>query len=109
MTEVGHAAAALADPVRAPFVALIPLLPLAGAIVLGLFGERLQASRGKGLVGALGVSTVAASFVLSLLAGALSLGCGSEPQGSTGGGTDHVDGQVTWNQDVAPIVTSVRP
>jgi len=47
----------------------------------------------------------AASFVLSLLAGALSLGCGSEPQGKTGGGTDHVDGQVTWNQDVAPIVT----
>src|SRR5262249_53552094 len=68
MTEVGHAAAALVEPVSASFVALIPLLPLAGAIVLGLFGERLQAARGKGMVGAFGVATVATSFVLSLRA-----------------------------------------
>jgi NADH-quinone oxidoreductase subunit L len=52
----------------APFVALIPLLPLAGALVLGLAGERLQARMGKRVVGRIAVATVAASFVLSLVA-----------------------------------------
>jgi NADH-quinone oxidoreductase subunit L len=63
-----HATAAAAEPVRAMWVALIPLLPLAGAILLGLRGERLQKTRGKGFVGAIAVGTVAVSFVLSLVA-----------------------------------------
>ena len=67
MTPAGHAAT-LADPVSAPFVALIPLLPLAGAILLGLAGERLQQRRGKGIVGAIAVATVGVSFLLSVLA-----------------------------------------
>jgi NADH-quinone oxidoreductase subunit L len=66
MTE-SHAIAA-AVPVSAPFVALIPLLPLAGAVLLGLAGERLQARRGKGVVGTIAVGTVTASFVLSVVA-----------------------------------------
>src|SRR5262249_53910033 len=50
------------------WVALIPLLPLAGAAVLGLFGEALQTRVGKKVVGAIAVGTVAFSFLLSLLA-----------------------------------------
>ena len=46
----------------------------------------------------------AASFAVALLASGASLGCGSDPNGGTSTGTDHVDGQVTWNQDIAPIV-----
>ncbi|HXJ37121.1 MAG TPA: NADH-quinone oxidoreductase subunit L [Candidatus Eisenbacteria bacterium] len=53
---------------QAPYVALIPLLPLAGAIVLGFFGERMQARLGKQAIGTLAVATVTASFVLSLVA-----------------------------------------
>ncbi len=53
---------------QTPYVALIPLLPLAGAIVLGFFGERMQARLGKHAVGTLAVATVTASFVLSLIA-----------------------------------------
>jgi NADH-quinone oxidoreductase subunit L len=64
MTEA-HAIAA-AEPVSAPFVALIPLLPLAGAALLGLRGERLQQLRGRSLVGAIAVGTVTASFLLSV-------------------------------------------
>ena len=62
-----HAIAAV-EPVAAPFVALIPLLPLVGAILLGLRGEQLQRRMGKGVVGTIAVSTVAASFVLALVA-----------------------------------------
>jgi NADH-quinone oxidoreductase subunit L len=62
-----HAIGSVAEAVSAPFVGLIPLLPLAGAVVLGFFGEALQ-RRGKGLVGAIAVGTVTASFVLSLVA-----------------------------------------
>ena len=62
-----HAIAAV-EPVAAPFVALIPLLPLAGAVVLGLWGESLQRRMGKGVVGTLAVSTVTASFLLSVVA-----------------------------------------
>jgi hypothetical protein len=47
----------------------------------------------------------AAPFVVALLAGAGSIGCGADPNGGGSTNTDHVDGQVTWNQDVAPFVT----
>jgi hypothetical protein len=49
-----HAAA----PVAAPFLALIPLLPLAGAVVLGLAGAWLQKRLGKGPVGWIACATV---------------------------------------------------
>jgi NADH-quinone oxidoreductase subunit L len=81
MTDA-HAIAAV-EPVAAPFVALIPLLPLAGAIVLGFFGERLQRDRGKSFVGMLGVATVTASFVLALVAFFRLLGM--EPEARAGG------------------------
>jgi NADH-quinone oxidoreductase subunit L len=80
MSPVEHAAA-LAEPVSAPFVALIPLLPLAGAIVLGLAGERLQARRGKGFVGALAVGTVSVSFLLSVVAFVRLLGMDAHARG----------------------------
>jgi NADH-quinone oxidoreductase subunit L len=57
-----------AAPTAAGYVALIPLLPLAGAAVLGLGGAALQRRLGKGAVGALACATVAASFVLSCAA-----------------------------------------
>src|SRR5262249_46651004 len=52
----------------APYVALIPLLPLAGATVLGLAGPSLQRRLGKTPVGWLACGTVAASFVLAVAA-----------------------------------------
>jgi len=52
----------------APYVALIPLLPLAGATVLGLAGAPLQRRVGKTLLGWLACGTVAASFVLAVAA-----------------------------------------
>jgi NADH-quinone oxidoreductase subunit L len=52
----------------AGYVALIPLLPLAGAVVLGLGGAALQRRHGKQVVGWIACGTVAASFVLSLAA-----------------------------------------
>jgi NADH-quinone oxidoreductase subunit L len=58
-----HAAA----PVAAPFLALIPLLPLAGAVVLGLAGAWLQKRLGKGPVGWIACATVGLSFLLSLV------------------------------------------
>ena len=58
---------AAAAPIAALYLALIPLLPLAGAVVLGLGGAALQRRFGKGLVGWLACATVGASFVLSLL------------------------------------------
>lgn len=44
------------------FVALIPLLPLIGFLILGLFGKKLS----KSLVGLIGCGTVLISFVISL-------------------------------------------
>jgi NADH-quinone oxidoreductase subunit L len=58
----------MSEPTAAGYVALIPLLPLAGAVILGLFGAPLQRRLGKGPVGWLAVATVAGSFVLSVLA-----------------------------------------
>ncbi|HSV05922.1 MAG TPA: NADH-quinone oxidoreductase subunit L [Candidatus Binatus sp.] len=52
----------------APYVALIPLLPLAGAAILGLAGAPLQRRMGKPLLGWLACGTVAASFVLAVAA-----------------------------------------
>jgi NADH-quinone oxidoreductase subunit L len=69
-----HATTTVAQVVSAPFVALIPLLPLAGATLLGLYGETLQQRRGKPFVGALAVGTVTLSFILSLVAFARLLG-----------------------------------
>ena len=59
--------AAAAAPIAAPYLALIPLLPLAGAVTLALGGAALQRRFGKALVGRLACGTVAASFVLSVL------------------------------------------
>jgi hypothetical protein len=59
MSEAHEAATAV---VSAPWVALIPLLPLAGAILLGFRGERLQKRSGKGVVGWIAVATVGTSF-----------------------------------------------
>ena len=56
----------MSDPVTAPYLALIPLLPLAGAATLGLGGAALQRRFGERLVGRIGCATVAASFVLSV-------------------------------------------
>ncbi|MFN8545112.1 MAG: NADH-quinone oxidoreductase subunit L [Candidatus Binatia bacterium] len=61
-----HAAAPHAT--TAGYLALIPLLPLAGATILGLAGAPLQKRFGKGAVGWLAVGTVGAAFVLSLAA-----------------------------------------
>ena len=49
---IGHGAASMPTTVMpAWWVALIPLVPLAGAIVLGLGGAALQRRFGKGPVG----------------------------------------------------------
>ncbi len=72
MTEPVAAAAPVVAPVLAPhaelYLALIPLLPLAGAVVLALGGAWLQRRFGKAMVGRIACATVAASFVLSLVA-----------------------------------------
>ncbi len=52
----------------AAWVALIPLLPLAGAVVLGVGGAAIQRRFGKGVVGAIACGTVAVSFLLSTVA-----------------------------------------
>src|SRR5262249_42328283 len=64
--------------IPAPYVAFIPLLPLAGAVVLGLGGAAIQRRFGKGVVGALACGTVALSFVLSLVAFAQLAGLDAE-------------------------------
>ena len=61
MTDASH-------PIAAGYVALIPLLPLAGAAVLGLGGAAIQRRLGKGAIGLVACGTVAASFVLSVRA-----------------------------------------
>jgi len=53
---------------HAAYVALIPLLPLAGAVVLTLGGAALQRRFGERPIGWIACSTVAASFVLSMAA-----------------------------------------
>jgi NADH-quinone oxidoreductase subunit L len=65
MTEAHETVAAV---VSAPWVALIPLLPLAGALVLGLRGERIQKRSGKGVIGSIAVAAVGSSFLVSLAA-----------------------------------------
>ena len=58
----------MTEPIAAPYLALIPLLPLAGAVTLGLGGAPLQRRLGKGPVGWLACGTVGASFLLSVVA-----------------------------------------
>ncbi len=55
-------------PIAAPYLALIPLLPLAGAVTLALGGAALQRRFGEALVGWLACATVGAAFVLSVTA-----------------------------------------
>jgi len=52
----------------AAYVALIPLVPLVGATVLGVGGAPLQRRLGKGAVSVIACGTVAVSFVLSVVA-----------------------------------------
>jgi len=58
----------MSQPISAPYLALIPLLPLAGALTLGLGGSWLQRRLGKGPVGWFACATVGISFVLSCVA-----------------------------------------
>ena len=62
----------------AGWVAIIPLAPLAGAIVLGLAGASLQRRLGKGPVGWIACGTVALSFLVSVVA--LAKLVGMEPE-----------------------------
>ncbi len=50
------------------WVAVIPLAPLAGAVVLGLGGASLQRRYGKDLIGRIACGTVALSFAVSVVA-----------------------------------------
>jgi NADH-quinone oxidoreductase subunit L len=52
----------------APYVALIPLVPLAGAVVLGLGGSTIQKRAGEKVIGLIACSTVAIAFLLSVMA-----------------------------------------
>ncbi len=56
------------EPTPAPYLALVPLLPLAGAVVLGLAGARLQERFGKNAIGLVACGTVGVSFLLSVVA-----------------------------------------
>jgi NADH-quinone oxidoreductase subunit L len=56
------------EPTQVAYVALIPLLPLLGAAVLGLGGALLQRRFGERVIAVIACATVAASFVLSLVA-----------------------------------------
>jgi len=56
------------EPTAVTFVRWIPLLPLAGAVVNGIGGAAIQRRFGKGAIGVLAVTPVAAAFVLSLVA-----------------------------------------
>jgi NADH-quinone oxidoreductase subunit L len=53
---------------EAAYIGLIPLLPLLGALVLGLGGVSIQRAFGKRVAGGIAVATVAASFLLSVRA-----------------------------------------
>jgi NADH-quinone oxidoreductase subunit L len=63
--HVTHAAAVATS---AGYLAVIPLAPLLGAVVLALRGQAIQRRAGKGLVGAIACTTVAVSFALSVVA-----------------------------------------
>ena len=56
------------EPTAVTFVRWIPFLPLAGAIVNGIGGAAIQRRFGKGTIGVLAVTPVAAAFVLSVVA-----------------------------------------
>jgi NADH:ubiquinone oxidoreductase subunit 5 (subunit L)/multisubunit Na+/H+ antiporter MnhA subunit len=56
------------EPLAAGYVAAIPLVPLAGAVALGLGGAVLQRRFGKLPVSVVACGTVAVSFVLSVTA-----------------------------------------
>src|SRR5262249_32957239 len=58
----------MTEPIAAPYLALIPLLPLAGALTLALGGASLQRRLGKGPVGWFACGTVGVSFLLSVVA-----------------------------------------
>src|SRR5262249_30694776 len=58
----------MTEPIAAPYLALIPLLPLAGALTLALGGASLQRRLGKRPVGWLACGTVGVSFLLSVVA-----------------------------------------
>src|SRR4029453_15329612 len=66
----GCAGDRMTDPaaasVSAPYLALIPLLPLGGGVVLGLGGAWLQKRLGKGPIGWIACATVGVSFLLSV-------------------------------------------
>jgi len=63
-----HVTHAAAVATQAGYLAFIPLVPLFGAVVLGLRGAAIQRRAGKGLVGAIACMTVAVSFALSVVA-----------------------------------------
>jgi NADH-quinone oxidoreductase subunit L len=63
-----HVTHAATVATAAGYLAVIPLAPLVGAVVLGLRGEAIQRRAGKGLVGAIACTTVALSFALSVAA-----------------------------------------
>ena len=67
---------------QAGYLAVIPLAPLLGAVVLALRGERLQKRLGKGFVGNVAVATVGGSFLLSL--GAFFRLVGMDPEARAG-------------------------
>src|SRR5579875_2631457 len=73
---------AVDHPTPAAYVALIPLLPLAGAAVLGLFGARLQQRLGKAAIGWLACATVGAAFLLAVVAFVQLLGMPPEARGA---------------------------
>ena len=54
------------DPIAVTMLRWIPLLPLAGAVVNGLFGKAIQRRAGKGAVAAIAVAPVVAAFAVSV-------------------------------------------
>jgi NADH-quinone oxidoreductase subunit L len=56
------------EPTAVTYLRWIPLLPLLGAVVNGVGGAAIQRRFGKGAIGALAVTSVAAAFALSVAA-----------------------------------------
>src|SRR5215203_4607936 len=56
------------EPTAVSTLRWIPLLPLLGAVVNGLFGAAIQRRAGKGAVAALAVAPIAGAFAFALLA-----------------------------------------
>jgi NADH-quinone oxidoreductase subunit L len=73
---------AVEHPTPTSYVALIPLLPLAGAAVLGLLGAPLEKRFGKRPIGWLACATVGASFLLAVVAFVQLLGMTPEARGA---------------------------